>query len=253
MERLHPRQTRKDRFAHPNKTNASGRNGVRRLDDPSRRRDGGKQPCIYWVATTPRWIKPPRTRFFSVAKYGEEEAYRLAVAAREVFEAEVGEAANKALSPEEVRRHPPPLRCIRRHEGKETGGWTVHITRSASDRIGRKTFSDSRHGGKASALAAAQAWRDEIERQHPKQTPKQQTARLTVRNTSGKSGVHRITRLRPRVDGSEYVVFFWQAKTPKGVQPFRSRSFSTEKYGEQEAYRLAMEARLAFEALLDDS
>ena len=37
-----------------------------------------------------------------------------------------------------------------------------------------------------------------------------------------------------------------QAQTPQGVKPFRSRSFSVERYGFDEAFALAVKARAEF-------
>lgn len=253
MEKLHPKQTRKDRLAHPVKSNSSGKTGVYRLVVPSRHPDSNQEPEIYWATMTPNWVTPRRYRKFSIAKYGDGEACRLAVAAREAFEAEAGETTHQTILPAERHRHPPKMRGISRNEKKNAGAWNVSLTRGAPVRVYTKIFSDSRFGGKKPALAAAQAWRDEIEHQHPKLTKKQRAGALSKRNTSGKAGVFRKFHLIQRVDGSEHVVFYWQARTPNGVKPCRTRTFSVEKHGEQEAYRMAVEARLAFEALLGDS
>jgi len=43
---------------------------------------------------------------------------------------------------------------------------------------------------------------------------------------------------------------FWQAQTPDGVKPFKSKSFSLLKYGDMHAYALAVAARKKFEAAL---
>ena len=40
----------------------------------------------------------------------------------------------------------------------------------------------------------------------------------------------------------------WQAQTPHGVKPFRSRSFSVDRYGFDGAYELAAQARAEFVA-----
>jgi hypothetical protein len=47
----------------------------------------------------------------------------------------------------------------------------------------------------------------------------------------------------------EYVC--WQAQTPQGVKPFRSRSFSVDRYGFDGAYELAVQARAEFVAAVE--
>ena len=47
----------------------------------------------------------------------------------------------------------------------------------------------------------------------------------------------------------EYV--FWQAQTPQGAKPFRSRSFSVDRYGFDEAFARAVQARLEFVAMVE--
>jgi len=43
----------------------------------------------------------------------------------------------------------------------------------------------------------------------------------------------------------------WQAQTPQGVKPFRSRSFSVDRYGFDGAYALAVQARAEFVAQVE--
>jgi hypothetical protein len=40
----------------------------------------------------------------------------------------------------------------------------------------------------------------------------------------------------------------WQAQTPQGIKPFRSRSFSIDRYGFDGAYNMAVKARAEFVA-----
>jgi len=66
-------------------------------------------------------------------------------------------------------------------------------------------------------------------------------------NTSGCAGVylkHQI--IRRGAWSGEYV--HWQAQTPQGLIPFRSRSFSVARYGFDDAYALAVKAREEFVA-----
>ena len=71
--------------------------------------------------------------------------------------------------------------------------------------------------------------------------------RIRLDNTSGCPGVYLMRQVVTRGDWSgEHV--FWQARTPQGVRPFRSRSFSVDRYGFDGAYALAVEARAQFVA-----
>jgi hypothetical protein len=69
------------------KHNTSGRPGVFRRTMHKSTKDGRRAIHVFWQAQTPLCVTPMRTRSFSVAKFGEDGAYRLAVAAREEFEA----------------------------------------------------------------------------------------------------------------------------------------------------------------------
>jgi hypothetical protein len=253
IEERHPKQTLRDRFMRPGKNNASGHCGVYRVVVPRRHGDPSAPSLDFWQATTPAWITPRRRRSFSIAKYGDEEAFRRAIAARQQFERDAGAAVDVPVSPKAIGRKPPELRCILRLQRACGAVWRVSIARGTPLRRFRKHFPDQSHGGTAQALAAAQAWRDEIERQHPRPSRSQLAKGLNTRNTSGKAGVSRTAKPSRHVDGSATVTDYWLAKSPRGLKPARSRIFSVSKHGEQEAYRLAVEARLAFEAMLDEA
>jgi hypothetical protein len=235
------------------KSNTSGRAGVRRGTHRKRYSDGREVLFFNWVAKTPNTVKPARTRMFSIAKYGDRQAFRLAVAARKAFEAEMAQAV--VVQPSPVL--PPlakraPIRSIQRLDDHLEKAWRVTVNRISEGLRFNKQFRDSQFGGEAGALAAALSWRDEIERLHPRLTRAERAERLRRTNTSGKTGVMKVVLVVRRRDGSERIAENWTAQTPGGVKPRRSRMFSTEKYGEREAYRLAVEARRAFEALLGD-
>jgi hypothetical protein len=71
--------------------------------------------------------------------------------------------------------------------------------------------------------------------------------RLRSDNTSGCAGVYLKRQIVKHGDWrGEYA--FWQAHTPQGVKPFRSRSFSVDRNGFDGAYALAVKARAEFVA-----
>ena len=124
--------------------------------------------------------------------------------------------------------------------GKVYGGWEVRFQRR-----GKKTekfFADSGHGGKRAALDAAKAFRDELETQNRKYTVKELAERPSVRNKSGVVGV----RLHKQVDTRgdyEYHYWYWVAQWTDGLGRRRTKSFSVHTHGDDEAFRLACEAR----------
>lgn len=75
------------------------------------------------------------------------------------------------------------------------------------------------------------------------ETKQEFSQRVRPDNTSGCPGVY---LKRQIVRGGEYVC--WQAQTPQGIRPFRSRSFSVDRHGFDVAYELAVKARAEFVA-----
>ncbi len=138
-----------------------------------------------------------------------------------------------------------PKRNISRIEtyspaGKMYGGWEVRMQRR-----GKKTekfFSDNGFGGKRNALKAAQGFRDGLEEKSRKYTVKELASRPSKRNKSGVVGV----RLHHQKDARGdfiYYYWYWVAQWTDGHGRRRTKSFSCHTYGDEEAYRLACEAR----------
>ena len=65
-------------------------------------------------------------------------------------------------------------------------------------------------------------------------------------NSSGCPGVYLRRQKWCNAAGHEVEYLFWQAQTPEGVKPFRSKSFSVTRFGFDAAFDLAVEAREAF-------
>lgn len=124
--------------------------------------------------------------------------------------------------------------------------WRVSIIRQGEGH--RKAFTDSVYGGADGALMAAKAWRDELFCTLPADNRAQVAVRVKTTNTSGVAGV---TRTREMQNGK--LGQFWVGYSPivKG-QSRRSKKFSIAKYGEEQAFALAVKAREAFIAELGD-
>ena len=103
-------------------------------------------------------------------------------------------------------------------------------------------FSDQLHGGKLKSLRAAKEYRDELEAETPAMNVAQRSRTPSSRNQSGVVGV-RLHQQADRRGDYEYAYWYWVAQWTDGHGRRRTRSFSCNKYGEAEAYRLACVAR----------
>lgn len=149
------------------------------------------------------------------------------------------ETEQRFMQQENASGHP----YIHRFSNVSGGGWKVFIGNH------HKSFSDAAHDGKDKALREAIAWRDKVFFDVPVQSRAQRAMRAIKTNTSGTPGVRRVTIVRK---GGK-IAHDWKAFNPDSPgQRKRSKSFSTEKYGEQEAFAMAVEARAAFVAELGD-
>ena len=112
-------------------------------------------------------------------------------------------------------------------------------------RRGKKTekfFSDNKFGGKRAALGAAKQFRDQLESSSRKYSVKELAEKPSVRNRSGVVGV----RLHEQVDirgEYEYHYWYWIAQWTDRLGRRRTKSFSVHSHGDEEAFRLACEAR----------
>lgn len=144
--------------------------------------------------------------------------------------------------------HFTEMRCICRcFKARGRGyGWQVSLQRTSAGHKHRfiHFFADTEHGGESSSLAAAKAWRNRIECEHP-------DSRLMRRlGMPAPLGVYRTSYREKTRNGETKLRVNWQAHAPRSVVPARHRSFSVSKYGEEGALRRAIEARKEFEALL---
>lgn len=119
---------------------------------------------------------------------------------------------------------------------RRANGWWVRL-QCRGEKFS-KFFKDSHYGGKTAALRAAREHYRELVRENPKRSRQENAEMKTVR-TGKIIGVRRIEQSR---FGHSYEV--WQARWSPRKYTRRVRTFSIEKYGEREAKRLAIEARL---------
>ena len=130
--------------------------------------------------------------------------------------------------------------------GGKTLYWEVSVERRGKNY--NQCFSDSTWGGSAAALEAAKAWRDDLLRAHPVVTKVEAVTRVSSNNTSGVAGV---SLKRKLIKGK--IIEAWTALSPKlAGQAQRSKTFRIEKYGERQAFALAVQAREAFVAEVPD-
>ncbi|MFK8114354.1 MAG: AP2/ERF family transcription factor [Rubripirellula sp.] len=130
-------------------------------------------------------------------------------------------------------------RNITRIERLTTGGYLVRVTRRG--KLHSAFFSDEEYGKRGSQKAARE-YRDELEKKLKGFTSKQLAKKQRSNNTSGVAGVRLVEETDYRWESEptyQYWVAQWSPK--KGVR--KTRRFSVEKYGHDEARRLAIKAR----------
>ncbi len=117
-----------------------------------------------------------------------------------------------------------------------TFGWQVRLQRRGTRYA--KYFADRRFGGTGASLAAARAWRDDLLKTFA-EDDRARVCSKSSRNSSGVVGVSKVT-----ISGGNGVIYyFWQATWSPSPGQRRSIRFSVKKHGDEEAFRLAVEAR----------
>ena len=129
---------------------------------------------------------------------------------------------------------------ISRIDSGSTHGWFVRGYRNG--KTFSRLFSDLKCGGKQEALLEARSFRENL-RKELEEIPAKPRARRIVtkdaRNTTGVLGVCRTTKKSPM--GVLHECFSVSWRPSRGVQ--KCTSFSIRKYGEKEAFRLAVAHR----------
>ena len=141
------------------------------------------------------------------------------------------------------RKQPDEMYGIRPLTGASPG-WRVALVRRGEEHL--RCFSAARYGSLDSALVAAKAWRDRVACELRPLTKAEYSQLVRSNNSSGHPGVYLRRQRKRNAAGQEVEYLFWQAQTPEGVTPFRSKSFSVTRFGFDAAFELAVEAREAF-------
>ena len=134
----------------------------------------------------------------------------------------------------------PPQYAIARIDlpDQQTHGWQVRLQRRGIKYA--KFFSDSSYDSAQSSLRYAQKWRDQLVSELEEQAKDQ--ARIctrSARNSSGVVGVSKITVTAS--NGATY--HFWQATWSPEPGKRCCVKFSIKRYGDSEAFELAVQAR----------
>lgn len=119
--------------------------------------------------------------------------------------------------------------------GASTHGWQVRLQRRGVKYA--KYFGDRIFGSPSRSLQAARIWRNELLR---KLEAKEQ-ARICNRSARNSSGVVGVSRVTVVTNGASYE--FWQATWSPEPGKRRCVKFSIRRYGDREAFRLAVDAR----------
>ncbi|TWU46190.1 AP2 domain protein [Rubripirellula tenax] len=142
---------------------------------------------------------------------------------------------------------PDPPRGISRLDYEQSiTGWNARYMREGVPFS--QSFSDAKYGSPEKSLEAAIAWRKEALEIIPPRDRREYAELGKSHNTSGITGVYK-TIGHYRVDGTP--VYYWVASWCPSKGKRRHRNFSIDKYGEEEAKRLAIEARKTAIANLD--
>lgn len=115
-----------------------------------------------------------------------------------------------------------------------SSSWRVTLSRG--DQQFLRGFAFSRYGGESATLLCAQAYRDEIVRQHPPLERREVAQKLRTTNKSGVSGV----TFRSNAKGE---VMSWHAITRVSPDRLLTKSFGVGRYGAAQAECLAIAER----------
>ncbi|YCM45311.1 hypothetical protein V2O64_04660 [Verrucomicrobiaceae bacterium 227] len=119
--------------------------------------------------------------------------------------------------------------------GASTHGWQVRLQRRGVKYA--KYFGDSVFGSPERALQAARIWRNDL----LAKIAAREEARICTRSARNSSGVVGVSKVTVVTNGATYE--FWQATWSPEAGRRRCVKFSIRRYGDREAFRLAVVAR----------
>ncbi len=124
---------------------------------------------------------------------------------------------------------------------RRTHGWLVRIR--FDGQTVNKFFSDKLHGGKQAALERAIAFRNATERQLGKPRTDRVIAGSHPRSNTGVQGVHRVVKTEHTSSGAISIRPVYEVTWSPAPNVLRRTSVAINKYGEEEAFRRAVELR----------
>jgi len=135
------------------------------------------------------------------------------------------------------------MKGISRIDAERAVGWYVRVYRSEEH---RKFFSDSLHGGKEGALAAAIEYRDQFVAENPPAPKLPYRTAPSARNTSGRVGITKtFTRSGNRKIVYDILVVNWQPMPGvKRTKTFWVHQYETEEDALADATRFREEKEL---------
>lgn len=124
------------------------------------------------------------------------------------------------------------------NDNSHTHSWVVTISRNR--RTFFKSFADVIYGGKGRSLAAAKRYCNEIISKYPPLTMKEF---CSIKKRHNRSGVPGVCRYVDKSGTNNDPTVYWIARCIQVQDKRKLRKFSVKKYGEEGAFRLAVEAR----------
>ena len=131
---------------------------------------------------------------------------------------------------------------------RKTVGWYVRVRLKNVTKS--KFFSDSKYGGKESALEAALEHRNQMEKELGKPRTDWVIVGENPRNNSGVVGVRRAVKKYVGKDGAVYLNEVYEVSWNAGREKKGRTSVSIKKYGEAGAFRRACAIRRKKEQLM---
>lgn len=185
----------------------------------------------------------------SLERHAEIVAERQAIAVRQVQRAAIKLARAQAAPPPAQKKtgaSGEPYIYPRRNAKGDVTAWLFQFSRLGEKH--QKTFFCAHYGGVESTLARVVQWRDEFLYILPSISKAEVVQRTIPNNISGVLGVYP----RYRKGKSRQITAWIACAAHKSADSVHRKRFSVAKYGENGSFALAVKAREAFVAELND-